>query len=84
MTEEPRSLDGVQACVFDAYGTLFDFASAAARCSDVPEDRRAALTDPSSAGTEVPSTRAWPPETSAGTLLFSPTNSATNGVAGFA
>ena len=32
------------ACVFDAYGTLFDFASAAARCADVPEDRRAALT----------------------------------------
>ena len=39
-----RSLDGVRACVFDAYGTLFDFASAAARCPDVPEDRRAALT----------------------------------------
>ena len=39
-----RALDGVQACVFDAYGTLFDFASAAARCADVPEDRRAALT----------------------------------------
>ena len=38
------ALDGVQACVFDAYGTLFDFASAAARCPDVPEDRRAALT----------------------------------------
>ena len=44
MTEKPQSLDGVQACVFDAYGTLFDFASAAARCPDVPEDRRAALT----------------------------------------
>jgi 2-haloacid dehalogenase len=39
-----RSLDGVRACVFDAYGTLFDFASAAARCPDVPEERRAALT----------------------------------------
>jgi 2-haloacid dehalogenase len=39
-----RALDGVQASVFDAYGTLFDFASAAARCLDVPEDRRAALT----------------------------------------
>ncbi len=37
-------LAGVQACVFDAYGTLFDFASAAARCEDVPADRRAALT----------------------------------------
>jgi 2-haloacid dehalogenase len=39
-----RALDGVRACVFDAYGTLFDFASAAARCPDVPEDRRVALT----------------------------------------
>jgi 2-haloacid dehalogenase len=44
MTQPPRSLDGVRACVFDAYGTLFDFASAAARCAEVPEDRRAALT----------------------------------------
>jgi 2-haloacid dehalogenase len=44
MSQTTRSLDGVQACVFDAYGTLFDFASAAARCPDVPEDRRAALT----------------------------------------
>jgi 2-haloacid dehalogenase len=37
-------LEGVKACVFDAYGTLFDFASAAARCEDIPEERRAALT----------------------------------------
>src|SRR6516165_6960484 len=45
MASEPaRRLDGVRACVFDAYGTLFDFASAAARCPDVPEERRAALT----------------------------------------
>ncbi len=28
-------LAGVKACVFDAYGTLFDFASAAAACADV-------------------------------------------------
>jgi 2-haloacid dehalogenase len=28
-------LTGVQACVFDAYGTLFDFASAARSCQDV-------------------------------------------------
>ena len=28
-------LAGVQACVFDAYGTLFDFASAARSCRDV-------------------------------------------------
>jgi 2-haloacid dehalogenase len=27
-------LRGVRACVFDAYGTLFDFASAAAQCRD--------------------------------------------------
>jgi 2-haloacid dehalogenase len=27
-------LSGVKACVFDAYGTLFDFASAARRCGD--------------------------------------------------
>jgi 2-haloacid dehalogenase len=44
LTQNPRSLDGVRACVFDAYGTLFDFASAAARCGDVPPERRAALT----------------------------------------
>ena len=37
-------LAGVRACVFDAYGTIFDFASAAARCADIPDDRRAALT----------------------------------------
>lgn len=28
-------LDGVKACVFDAYGTLFDFAAAARRCRDM-------------------------------------------------
>jgi 2-haloacid dehalogenase len=38
------ALPGIRACVFDAYGTLFDFASAAARCEGVPDDRRAALT----------------------------------------
>ena len=27
-------LEGIEACVFDAYGTLFDFNSAAARCRD--------------------------------------------------
>jgi 2-haloacid dehalogenase len=32
MTSEP--LHGIRACVFDAYGTLFDFASAASRCRD--------------------------------------------------
>ena len=33
MTNAP--LAGVKACLFDAYGTLFDFASAARGCSDV-------------------------------------------------
>jgi len=34
----------VRACVFDAYGTIFDFASAAARCADVLEDKTGAVT----------------------------------------
>ena len=34
----------VRACVFDAYGTLFDFASAAARCANVLGDKAAAVT----------------------------------------
>jgi len=34
----------VKACVFDAYGTLFDFASAAAGCRDVLGDKTAAVT----------------------------------------
>lgn len=33
----------VRACVFDAYGTLFDFASAAASCQDVLGGKHAAL-----------------------------------------
>ncbi len=33
-TGEPRLAD-IGLCVFDAYGTLFDYASAAARCKDV-------------------------------------------------
>ena len=32
-------LEQIQACVFDAYGTLFDFNSAAERCRDVLGDR---------------------------------------------
>jgi 2-haloacid dehalogenase len=39
-----QRLSGIRACVFDAYGTLFDFASAAARCKDVLGDKAAALT----------------------------------------
>ena len=42
MTEQPPI--AVRACVFDAYGTLFDFASAAASCRAVPQDKAAALT----------------------------------------
>jgi len=41
MTAAP--LSGIRACVFDAYGTLFDFASAAARCGDVLGDDAARL-----------------------------------------
>jgi 2-haloacid dehalogenase len=39
-------LSGIKACVFDAYGTLFDFAAAARACPDVPTaaaDRLTAL-----------------------------------------
>ncbi len=31
---EPTVFDNIGACVFDAYGTLFDFAAAAQRCRD--------------------------------------------------
>ena len=34
----PARLPGIKACVFDAYGTLFDFASAARGCRDVLGD----------------------------------------------
>ena len=39
----PR-LVNIRACVFDAYGTLFDFASAAAGCSDLLGNQAGALT----------------------------------------
>ena len=38
-----RRLVETEACVFDAYGTLFDFNSAAGRCSDALGDKAAAL-----------------------------------------
>lgn len=38
------ALSGVKACVFDAYGTLFDFASAARGCRDVLGERIDKLT----------------------------------------
>jgi len=40
----PAPLEGIQACVFDAYGTLFDYSSAAARCGDVLGDKIGPLT----------------------------------------
>jgi 2-haloacid dehalogenase len=39
-----RPLPGIKACVFDAYGTLFDFASAARGCPQVPGDAADRLT----------------------------------------
>ena len=35
---------GIRACVFDAYGTLFDYASAAARCRDQLGEKHGPLT----------------------------------------
>ena len=32
-------LEGIRACIFDAYGTLFDYRSAASRCRDVLGDK---------------------------------------------
>jgi 2-haloacid dehalogenase len=37
-------LSAVEACVFDAYGTLFDFSSAARACADIPSDAAERLT----------------------------------------
>ena len=38
-------LPGIKACVFDAYGTLFDFATAAGGCRDVLGDKTEAVTE---------------------------------------
>src|SRR5215472_9549175 len=38
------TLPGIRACVFDAYGTLFDYASAAVGCRDVLGERLGPLT----------------------------------------
>ncbi len=38
------TLAGIKACVFDAYGTLFDYASAAAGCRDLLGDQAERLT----------------------------------------
>jgi 2-haloacid dehalogenase len=40
----PEALTPIRACVFDAYGTLFDFASAAAACTDALGDKPQRLT----------------------------------------
>ncbi len=39
-----QRLHGIRACVFDAYGTLFDFATAAAACRDVLGEQAGPLT----------------------------------------
>ncbi len=44
MTEVRAPLVAIRACVFDAYGTLFDFGSAAAACRDELGDATGALT----------------------------------------
>lgn len=44
MTRSAAPIPGIRACVFDAYGTLFDFASAVARCADALGDRADRLT----------------------------------------
>ncbi len=40
---KPQSLEGIEACVFDAYGTLFDVASAVKSCQDLLGDKAEAL-----------------------------------------
>jgi 2-haloacid dehalogenase len=40
----PATINGIRACVFDAYGTLFDFASAAMHCQDELADKVKPLT----------------------------------------
>ncbi len=37
-------LSAIRACVFDAYGTLFDFGTAPTACADVLGDKAAPLT----------------------------------------
>ena len=42
---DQQRLDGIQACVFDAYGTLFDFNSAALAAGDELGDDAQRLSD---------------------------------------
>ncbi len=44
MTAQPK-IRGVKACVFDAYGTLFDVAAAARRCADDLGDKSGPLAE---------------------------------------
>jgi 2-haloacid dehalogenase len=44
MLTSKQALTGIKACVFDAYGTLFDFGSAAAGCASIPTDKVQPLT----------------------------------------
>jgi 2-haloacid dehalogenase len=37
-SDRKAPIEGIKACVFDAYGTLFDFATAAGKCRDVLGD----------------------------------------------
>jgi 2-haloacid dehalogenase len=41
---DAQPLTGIRACIFDAYGTLFDYASAAERCRDALGNRFERLT----------------------------------------
>jgi 2-haloacid dehalogenase len=43
MAMSDRSLKGIRACVFDAYGTLFDYASAAAKFRDMLSEKQGPL-----------------------------------------
>ena len=43
-TRTEPAFAGIRACVFDAYGTLFDYASAAASCHETLGDKAAPLT----------------------------------------
>ena len=38
-------IEGIAACVFDAYGTLFDFNSAVANCAEIPDHKADRLSD---------------------------------------
>jgi 2-haloacid dehalogenase len=45
MTADTPPFRGMRACVFDAYGTLFDYASAAAACREALGDKTDRLTE---------------------------------------